>query len=193
MPSQSKGGILRGWIFAHHSCSITSLREALNLSMSLHRAIIRQGTSIIDKQDIRTMRNHRVVVLTQGPDLALFSHPSVLARLALWLVDALRDRIPGRTRRSLPFVVACLDEVKGSYTVVGVMAALDFGEVCKKCVISSYQYPTFTVFYVSDFAITFLHARDRSNAKVKHTSFDTSVIEVQQNELTSFLEALTEG
>lgn len=135
MPLQSKSGMLLGWIFAHHFCSITSLREALNLSMSLHRAIIRQGTSIIDKQDIRTMRNHRVVVLTQGPDLALFSHPSVLARLALWLVDALRDRI-GTKRRSLPFVVACLDEAKGSYTVVGVMAALDFGEVCKKCVIS---------------------------------------------------------
>ena len=27
--------------------------------MSLHRAIIRQGTSIIDKQDIRTFRGHR--------------------------------------------------------------------------------------------------------------------------------------
>lgn len=163
------------WAAHDALADITSLREALNLSMSLHRAIIRQGTSIIDKQDIRTMRNHRVVVLTQGPDLALFSHPSVLARLALWLVDALRDRI-GTKRRSLPFVVACLDEAKGSYTVVGVMAALDFGEVCK-----------------NDFAMTFLHARDRSKAEVKHTSFDTSVIEVEQNELTSFLEALTEG
>lgn len=59
-----------------------------------------------------------------------------------------------------------------------------------KLPVSSYS---FTVFYVSDFAITFLHARDRSKATVKHTSFDTSVIEVQQNELTSFLEALTEG
>ena len=41
--------------------------------------------------------------------------------------------------------------------------------------------------------MTFLHARDRSKAEVKHTSFDTSVIEVEQNELTSVLEALTEG
>lgn len=106
--------------------------------MTLHRAIIRQGTSIIDKQDIRTMRNHRVVVLTQGPDLALFSHPGVLSRLALWLVDALRDRVPGKVvgtrtkRKSLPFVVACLNETSGSYIVVGVMAAIDFGDVRKK-------------------------------------------------------------
>lgn len=120
---------------------IVPLRDALPLAMSLHRAIIRQGTSIIDKQDIRTMRNHRVVVLTQGPDLALFAHPGVLSRLALWLVDALRDRMPGttlsnrrggKTRKSLPFVVACLDEKNNAYLVVGVMAALDFDDVQKK-------------------------------------------------------------
>ena len=116
----------------------STMRESFSLSMSLHRAIIRQGTSIIDKQDIRTMRSHRVVVLTQGPDLALFTHPGVLSRLALWLVDALRDRVPaekgGKRRKSLPFVVACLDERAGTYVVVGVTAALEYGDVRKKYV-----------------------------------------------------------
>lgn len=107
--------------------------------MSLHQAIIRQGSSIIDKRDIRTLRGHRVVVLTQGPDLALFAHPGVLSRLALWLVEALRDRLPATNaatsrskRKSLPFLVACLNERAGTYIVVGVTAALDFGEVRKK-------------------------------------------------------------
>jgi len=119
--------------------SINRLREALLLSMTLHRAIIRQGSSIIDKQDVKSMRGHRVVVLTQGPDLPLFAHPGVLSRLALWLVDALRDRVPGTVlsgskskRKSLPFVVACLDEKAGTYVVVGVTAALDFEETRKK-------------------------------------------------------------
>jgi cell division control protein 45 len=84
------------------------------------------------------MRNHRVVVLTQGPDLALFSHPGILSRLALWLVDALRDRLPGTSvstrskKKSLPFVVCCLNEGTGTFIVVGVMAALNFGDVRKK-------------------------------------------------------------
>jgi len=122
--------------------SIGPLSHSLKLAMSLHRSIIARGTSIIDKQDIRTMRNHRVVVMQQGPDLQLFSHPGVLSRLALWLVDALRDKLPGtnvstRTKRkSLPFVVACLNEISHSYVVVGVMAALDFGDVRKKYVFS---------------------------------------------------------
>lgn len=84
------------------------------------------------------MRNYRVVVLSQGPDLGLFSHPSVLTRLALWLVDALRDHVPAggeasrKNRKSLPFVVACLKESTDTYMVVGITAAMDFGDVRKK-------------------------------------------------------------
>mgnify|MGYP001340695369 CR=1 FL=1 len=118
--------------------SIKRLREAVGLAMAVHRAIIRQGTSIIDKQDIRTMRNHRVVVLTQGPDLPLFQHAGMLSRLALWLIDALRDRIPQSAapgkgkKRDLPFIVACFNEAKGTYLVAGIMAAPEFGDVRRK-------------------------------------------------------------
>ena len=120
--------------------SVVQIRDALRLSMALHRAIIRQGSSIIDKQDIRTMRGYRVVIVSQGPDLDLFVHPGALSRLGLWLVDAMRERIPGtnvskRTKKkSLPFVVACLDERSGSYLVVGINAAKDFGDIRKKFV-----------------------------------------------------------
>ncbi|PFH50087.1 hypothetical protein AMATHDRAFT_61914 [Amanita thiersii Skay4041] len=162
--------------------NIEQLQESLRLSMSLHRAIIRQGTSIIDKQDIRTMRNCRVVVLAQGPDLDLFAHGSVLSRLALWLVDALRDRMPGTNmsgrskRESLPFVVACLNEKTQTYIVVGVMAALDLGEVRK-----------------NEFGLAFLDAKDRCNARTRYNTFDTSVLEIDQADLKKFLEALSEG
>ncbi|KAH7889833.1 CDC45 family [Phlebopus sp. FC_14] len=124
------------WAAYDSLTDIVPLRDALALSMSLHRAIIRQGTSIIEKQDIRTMRSHRVALLSQGPDLALFAHPGILARLALWLVDALRDRVPGtklaRGKKSLPFVLACLNEKMGTYIVVGVMGSLEFEDVRKK-------------------------------------------------------------
>ncbi|KAF8184867.1 CDC45 family [Mycena galopus ATCC 62051] len=161
---------------------IEDLRHALTLSMTVHRKIIDQGTSIIDKQDIRTMRNHRVVVITQGPHLALFSHPGALSRLALWLVEALRDRLPGTNvstrskRKSLPFVVACLNESTQSYLVVGVMAALDFGDVRK-----------------NEFGLAFLDAKERCNARTRHGSFDTSVLEINQEDLKVFLETLCEA
>lgn len=118
---------------------IDRLYEALFLSMSVHRAIIREGCSIIDKQQIKTMNRLRVVVLNQGPELDLLAQPGTLSRLALWLVDAHRDRISGSQfgrskRKCLPFVIACLDEKAGTYLVVGVTAALEYGDVRKKCV-----------------------------------------------------------
>ncbi|KAK7449691.1 DNA replication initiation factor cdc45 [Stygiomarasmius scandens] len=170
------------WMAYDALSDIHLLQQSLRLAMSVHIAIIRQGTSIIDKQEIRTMRNHRVVVLNQGPDLHLFSHPGVLSRLALWLVDALRDRLPGTNvgtrskRKSLPFVVACLNEPSNSYVVVGVMAALDFGDVRK-----------------NEFGLAFLDAKERCNARTRHSSFDTSVLEINHDDLKVFLEALCEG
>lgn len=76
--------------------------------------------------------------MREGPDLRLFSHPSTLSRLALWLVDATRDKWAekdakkGKQTKSLPFVVTCLNEEKKTYLVVGVTGALEFGDVRKK-------------------------------------------------------------
>ena len=118
--------------------SITLLRRSLPLAMSLHRSIIRQGSSLLEKAAIRPLRTFRFCAIREGPDLRLFSHPSTLSRLALWLVDATRDRWAekdskaGRTVKSLPFVVACLNDEKGTYLVVGVTGAPDFGDVRKK-------------------------------------------------------------
>ncbi|KAH9857037.1 CDC45-like protein [Lenzites betulinus] len=159
-------------------------RDAISLSMSMHRAIMRQGASIIDKQDIKTLRGHRVVVLTQGPDLPLFVHPGILARLALWLLDALRDRVEptapayarSRHRKALPLVVACLNEKTGTFIVVGVTGAPDFDNVRK-----------------NEFGLAFLDAKERCNARTRHGTFDTSVLEINKEDLKVFLETLCEG
>ena len=121
--------------------SVELLNQSLRLSMTLQRAVIRQGSSLIDKQEIKTMRTFRLAMLKEGPDLPIFVHPGNLARLALWLVEALRDKFDplavGRSKKkSLPLVIACLDEKKGSYLVVGVTAAPEFGDIRKKCVLT---------------------------------------------------------
>ncbi|KAH8116934.1 CDC45-like protein [Phellopilus nigrolimitatus] len=161
---------------------ITQLRDALRLSMSLHRAVIRAGSALIDKRAIRTMRGHRVVLLTQGPDLPLFASPGALARLARWLVDAMRERVSGTNvssqtkKKSLPFVVAALDEREGTYLVVGINAALEFGDVRK-----------------NEFGLAFLDAKERCNARTRHGTFDSNVLEIKKEDLELFLQTLCEG
>lgn len=105
--------------------------------MALQRAIIRQGSSLIDKHAIRTFRTFKLATVKDGPDLPTFCHPGTLSRLGLWLSDALRDRqqssqVTRGRKKQTPFVVACLNEKNSSFLVVGVTSTTEFGDVRKK-------------------------------------------------------------
>ena len=93
---------------------MTLLRSSLLLAKSLHTSIIRQGSSLLDKQSIRSLRSFRFCAIKEGPDVRLFTHPATLGRLAMWLMDATRDKWAAKAEKqklkSLPFVVACRDE-----------------------------------------------------------------------------------
>lgn len=125
--------------------SISRLREAIGLAKSVHQAIMRTGSSIIDKNDLRMIKGHRIVQLKQGPDLALFTHQGVLFRLGLWLTEVLRDRVKGvvasrrSKKKSLPLILACLDEQDRTYLVIGLNESNDFGDVRKKYVPDAYR------------------------------------------------------
>lgn len=113
------------------------LHSSLQLSMSLQRSIIRQGSSLIEKGEIKRMRTFQFAMLKEGPDLSIFAHPGNLSRLALWLVEATRDKVDpivvGRSKkRALPMVLAALDERRGTYLVVGVVGAPEMGDIRKK-------------------------------------------------------------
>jgi len=157
--------------------NINLLRNSLPLAMALQRAIVRQGTSLISKRAITQTKSFRLATIREGPDLALFAHPSTLSRLALWLVDATRNWVQsmqvGRKKRLLPFVVACAKEEVGTYVVVGVTGAEEMGDVKP-----------------NTFNLAFLEARDRSGARTRQVTFDTSVVEVNKEDLHKFLETL---
>ncbi len=178
--------------------NIQLLHASLSLSKSLHRAVISTGISLIEKQAIKTFRGFRVAVLKDGPDLALFAHPAMLSRLAIWLIDALREYIVERETRAneqrrkrkklapgeeddpsrdapiaLPFVVAALDQPRNTYVVVGVRGATDFGDVRK-----------------NKFGLAFQDAAKESGATTQHDRFETTVVEVAAAHFSAFIEKL---
>ncbi|KAI0006057.1 CDC45-like protein [Russula compacta] len=155
---------------------VTRLREAIGLAKSVHQAIIRTGSSIIDKNDIRMIRGHRITQLKQGPDLALFTQPGILFRLGLWLTEVLRDRVAGvnisrrSKKKSLPLILACLDEKDRTYLVIGLNESVDFGDVRK-----------------NEFGLVFLDAKEDAGARTRHSSFDTNVLEVNEADFERFI------
>ena len=122
------------------------LRKSIPLAISLQRAIVRQGSSILEKNAVKYFTAFRFTKITEGPDLAIFAHPNTLTRLTQWLVEALRDRIPTEYKQRLdragkkgyPFVVACLNERTNSFLVVGVTSARDMHDIRKKCVLPTF-------------------------------------------------------
>ena len=122
---------------ALHQHSVKLLSRSLGLAKGLHQAIIRQGCSILDKNSMKTLRSFRFVTIREGPDLRLFSHASTLSRLALWLIDATRDKVTraAEARKKAPahpIVLACLDETSDTFLIVGISGAPEFGDVKKK-------------------------------------------------------------
>lgn len=110
---------------ANQLSRIEELKAALPTAQHLHRAILRTGTSLIEKRQIRHLRAFRMCVVKDGPDVQLFTHPSALTKLALWVGEAIAEQERetkgklGHGGRGTPLVVAGLNENRGVYVIVG--------------------------------------------------------------------------
>lgn len=162
--------------------STTLLRSSLALSMALHRAIIRQGISILDKQTIKTLRSFRFCIIKEGPDLPVFAHPATLSRLATWLIDSIRDMLEAannsnnnthKRMKPLPFILASLDEKRDVFLVVGITGAADYGDVRK-----------------NKFGLAFQEAARNSGTRTRHDKFEASVMEVRKDDLAAFIQRI---
>jgi len=100
--------------------SIDLLTHHIATAQHLHRAILRTGTQLIEKKQIRHLRAFRMAVVKEGPDVQLFTHPGALTKLALWIAEAIVELngTKGKNRGS-ELVMAGLDESRGLYVVVG--------------------------------------------------------------------------
>ena len=100
------------------------LLSSLPLAQHLCRSILRTGTSLLSKNQIRHLRSFRMAVVKDGPDLELFSGSvGALIKLAGWVDQALRATGKGGYGKDdVPLVVAALDSSKGVYVVVGLGA-----------------------------------------------------------------------
>ena len=118
-PVPVSGGVLISQI------SVDALKQALPTAMHLHRAILRTGTALIEKRQIRHLRAFRMAIVKEGPDVQLFTHPAALIKLALWVGEAISEQErerkgrPGKGGRGTPLVVASLHERRGVYVIVG--------------------------------------------------------------------------
>jgi cell division control protein 45 len=100
--------------------SVDKLTAQISTAQHLHRAILRTGSALIEKRQIRHLRAFRMAVVREGPDVELFTHPGALVKLALWLAEAIEEKQGRRKgKKGEELLVAGLDEARGVYVVVG--------------------------------------------------------------------------
>lgn len=109
--------------------SPTRLTTAIPLAQTLHRAILRTGTTLLQKRQLRHLRAFRMAIVKEGPDVALFTNPGALTKLALWVGGAVAEKEKEadeedesgikKGRGGTPLVLACVDDGRGVYVVVG--------------------------------------------------------------------------
>ncbi|KAK8188215.1 CDC45 family [Phyllosticta capitalensis] len=110
----------RFWLAYDALTSPNLLTQHVPIAQNLHRAILRTGTALIAKQQLRHLRAFRMTIVKDGPDVPLFVHPGALVKLALWLQEAVQEMEGKRGKSSgSELVIAGLDEPRGVYVVVG--------------------------------------------------------------------------
>lgn len=122
---ESAEWVTRFWEAYDALGDVEVLKHALPVAQHLHRAILRTGTSLLEKKQIRHLRAFRMAVVKEGPDVQLFTHPSALTKLALWIGEAVAEQEReqkgkiGKGGKGTPLVLAGLNENRGVYVVVG--------------------------------------------------------------------------
>ncbi|KAL8748278.1 MAG: hypothetical protein Q9184_007441 [Pyrenodesmia sp. 2 TL-2023] len=122
---ETQAWIERFWEAYDALGNIESLKQALPTAQLLHRAILRTGTSLIEKRQIRHLKAFRMAVVKEGPDVQLFTHPAALTKLALWVGEAIAEQEKeqrgkvGKHGKGTPLVMAGLNEARGVYVIVG--------------------------------------------------------------------------
>ncbi|KNC50812.1 cell division control protein 45 [Thecamonas trahens ATCC 50062] len=154
---------------ALHLRNEAKLKLGLDHAIDVQRAIVRQGTSLIESRAIVPSGPFRYAFITDSPDLPYFVHPLALTKLANFLVDTLREA--GKAPK--PFVMAALNKDADSYLVVGVSGAARFGSVAK-----------------NTFGQAFVAAADATQVSAKFDCFESSFVDVKREDMTNFLEHL---
>jgi cell division control protein 45 len=115
------------------SSALQLLLSHVPTAQHVHRAILRTGSALISKHQIRHLRAFRMGVVREGPDVRLFIHPGALVKLASWISEAISvleaEKGAKQSADQGALVLAALDDRRGVYVVVGLGGSSHGGRI----------------------------------------------------------------
>ncbi|KAI8803183.1 CDC45 family [Cladochytrium replicatum] len=182
--SRGKGkgrGWMQNFFIAYDALdSFDLLYHGIHLSMQLQKALVRTGLSVIDKHQVKTLKNYRYAILSGlgtdsiglgagEMDASIFARSmSLLQRLASFIAMVYQEY----HQKQLPLVIAAPDLKKDSFIVVGLQGYSPDIEV------------------KNQFGLAFQTTAERTGANVRYDGFESSVIEIKRDDFELFMKAL---
>mmetsp|Transcript_23927 Transcript_23927/g.64676 ORF Transcript_23927/g.64676 Transcript_23927/m.64676 type:complete len:162 (-) Transcript_23927:118-603(-) len=151
--------------------------------MALQKAIVHEAVSLVEKRALTCLKHFRYAYLTRSQGSAaaatgghasqdnLLAQPVALGKLAHFLVEIHRVNSKWVGTKARPLIL--LAERISTYLVVGVGCPEVAGEFVK-----------------NTFGKAFKLAAEGINARFRHNSFDTSVMEIERDDVHRFIESL---
>eukprot|EP00053_Salpingoeca_punica_P005568 m.55304 g.55304 ORF g.55304 m.55304 type:complete len:584 (+) comp13303_c0_seq1:398-2149(+) len=184
----SESGWLTGFHRALDSLSFrgsyfNTLKEGMQLSMVQETAILSAVESIVSGKNIRKTQLCRFSILRDSPHQKFFVHPGTLRKLGLFLLDTFRfakddalDKKSSLRKKTMPIVVAAHNAQNETYLVMGIWALPGKTEGSVER---------------NQFGSLFQQAGERIDARIRLSSFDSSVMEIKADDMNRFIGALT--
>ncbi|KAK5778761.1 DNA replication initiation factor CDC45 PWA37_001346 [Arxiozyma heterogenica] len=157
---------------------IDILKRGIEQAKYLQKCVFETGVAILEKKLIKHLRIYRLCVLQDSPYLSLFENPLTLLRLGNWLIECCSET---EEKQLLPMVLASLNEHNDTYLVAGLSPRYPRG-----LNISTVKKPI-----LNNFSMAFQQIAEQTGAQVRIDNFESSIIEVQREDLSPFLEKLT--
>lgn len=147
------------------------LQVGIEQAMSLNRAVVRQAASLLSRKAIRAIYKFRFTIISEGPDLSLFSQPESLAILSLFISEALQSF----KMEAMPLVVAVLQTE--TFLVCGT-------------VLQKRTYLLVFLLIYRKLGLAFNSCLNDLNVRARHDDFNSLIFEIDQGDLAVFLENL---
>lgn len=145
------------------------------MAKDMQRAIIRVGISLLERKEIKVSTYFRYAILENDylSDFKLFQFPLALQKLGLFIMDAYKN-YQQKKRKDKPLVMSVKNSKKGYTLVVAVLGNHMRDDSTSR----------------NDFGQRFQIAVEKIGCKGVHSSFETSLIEVKNEEWRPFIEEL---
>ncbi|CDW74860.1 cdc45 domain containing protein [Stylonychia lemnae] len=150
------------------------LEKGIDLAKDIQKAIIHVGTSIIDKKQIKIANRFRYVMIDNDylKDVELFQYPLALQKLALFLMETYKAiKLNSKEK---PLIISVRNSKKGTTMICAVLGQsieVDYGR--------------------NNFNDFFRQIVESKNLKAKHDAFDTSIIEIRNEDFRAFIDELS--